>query len=489
MKKINGYLVVRFNDREKRENPELGNYGVIDAELYSGNIALDLGEMEYSDAESIEEAVEQARGLNSEFDVEEPKVQVTIVKDADGVTSEERYDPARMFSITQSLLAGDILNGRGEDIDPRTAAHELRGFAQALMTMGAVSGEDERFYVPLSCFEGIHAAPRQAADAADAPEPEGRLSYICDELCKHRAGGLTQAELDALCEKCKVGQWPRDPPGMKLRTTISGTEDLQQLRRLLCEFQDYLGEKSGECQTADNLEDAPPPRRNCFLHLPVEYRGARDAPDVYRLGLMLEEDSPANDCVIYRNIFRMAKELDSAMDVLDGYAAQVIQRELGRSFRELREMYQRNYAVRKYLEGLDTGELLKKKGPSDKQTAPGGETVDELSRAETALERAVKIIQGAIAGEEQREMLSDLSTLGRLLEKEQSTPTATELEKIEYLARGLIAGSIHLVAMPMEPDMISAEFIDTVRRKLAARFIFERMFGSYCIKFAELFPL
>lgn len=352
MKKINGYLVVRFNDREKRGNPELGNYGVIDAELYSGNLALDLGEMEHSDAESIEVAVEQARSLESEFDVPEPEVEVTIVKETDGVTSEERYNPATMFSIIKNLLEANVREGTGEDIDPRTASHELRGFVQALMTMGVVSGEDERFYVPLNCFERIRAAPHQTADAADTPELEGRLSYICDELCKHRAGSLTQAELDGICEKCKVGQWPREPPVMKLRTVISGTEDLQQLRQLLSEFDDYLGKKPGECQTADNPGDALPPRRNCFLHLPEEYRGARDAPDIYRLGLMLEDDSPDNDCVIYRNIFRMAKELDSALNVLEGYAAQVVQRELGKNFRELREMYQRNYAVRKYLKGL-----------------------------------------------------------------------------------------------------------------------------------------
>lgn len=38
MKKINGYLVVKFNDRELREweGTALGKYGVIDAELYSG---------------------------------------------------------------------------------------------------------------------------------------------------------------------------------------------------------------------------------------------------------------------------------------------------------------------------------------------------------------------------------------------------------------------------------------------------------------------
>lgn len=39
MKKINGYLVVKFNDRELREweGTALGKYGVIDAELYTGD--------------------------------------------------------------------------------------------------------------------------------------------------------------------------------------------------------------------------------------------------------------------------------------------------------------------------------------------------------------------------------------------------------------------------------------------------------------------
>lgn len=63
MKKINGYLVVRFNDREKREYPALGSFGVIDAELYTGNLTVDMDAMEYTDADLIEVAIEQARGL------------------------------------------------------------------------------------------------------------------------------------------------------------------------------------------------------------------------------------------------------------------------------------------------------------------------------------------------------------------------------------------------------------------------------------------
>lgn len=68
MKKINGYLVVRFNDREKQGYPQIGSFGVIDAELYTGHIDVDLGAFEYDDADTIEVAVEQARGLEAEQD-------------------------------------------------------------------------------------------------------------------------------------------------------------------------------------------------------------------------------------------------------------------------------------------------------------------------------------------------------------------------------------------------------------------------------------
>lgn len=68
VKKINGYFVVRFSDREKREHKgtALGSFGVIDAELYTGDLDLDRGAMEYDGAETLEEAVELARGLESE---------------------------------------------------------------------------------------------------------------------------------------------------------------------------------------------------------------------------------------------------------------------------------------------------------------------------------------------------------------------------------------------------------------------------------------
>lgn len=77
IKKINGYLVVKFNDRKLREwaDTALGNYGVIDAELYTGCLDVDRFVMEYDGAETLEEAIEQARGLESELEVDDTIVE------------------------------------------------------------------------------------------------------------------------------------------------------------------------------------------------------------------------------------------------------------------------------------------------------------------------------------------------------------------------------------------------------------------------------
>jgi len=341
MKKINGYLIVRFNDREKRERPELGAYGVIDAELYSGNLTVDLSAMEYTDADRIEIAVEQARDLNSEFDVEEPEIKVTIVKESDGETSEVSYDPVKMFDITRTLLELDIQKGMGEDIDPRTAAHELRGFAKALMTMGMVSGNDERFYVPLDCFgsAGGDGRPRDAPKVhtltleMDLPEVrENLLECIRNELRKYRNADISQEELDAFCDKCGIGKWAGVPP----KLTPKEFWDLRRLSIILKELNDYT-----------SSEPAAPPSEEGFRHF-IKTGDDLLSRKVYRLGLEMEAECPDNGCIVYRNIFQMAQELDDALDRTQGYAAEVLRRELGKNVRELWRMYLKNDAVREY---------------------------------------------------------------------------------------------------------------------------------------------
>lgn len=127
MKKINGYLVVKFNARELREyeGTALGEYGVIDAELYTGILDVDRGAMEYDNAGSMEEAVELARGLESELDAEEPEVKVTIVKETDETTEEEEVDAQQMIAGWENVLRGQVASAHYKDVDERTAAHEL----------------------------------------------------------------------------------------------------------------------------------------------------------------------------------------------------------------------------------------------------------------------------------------------------------------------------------------------------------------------------
>lgn len=83
IKKINGYLVVKFNARELREweGTALGEYGVIDAELYTGHLEIDRSAMEYDGAETLEEAVELARGLESEEDIIDEPPTFTVTKE------------------------------------------------------------------------------------------------------------------------------------------------------------------------------------------------------------------------------------------------------------------------------------------------------------------------------------------------------------------------------------------------------------------------
>lgn len=107
IKKINGFLVVKFNDREKREyeGTALGEYGVIDAEVYTGNLDIDRGAMEYDDADTLEVAVELARGLESEEDItDEPPTYTAAVETNESYT-EEAVEPTALIEGWTRRLA------------------------------------------------------------------------------------------------------------------------------------------------------------------------------------------------------------------------------------------------------------------------------------------------------------------------------------------------------------------------------------------------
>jgi len=213
MKKINGYLVVRFNDREKRQDETLGSFGVIDAELYTGHLGIDRSAMDYDSAATIEEAVEQARGLNAEEDYTNEEPTVTVVRETADRTEEKTVDAQTMIAGWDSTLSGQIKSDDYPDVVPETARHELYGYKAALKELGAIT-DDECFVEPR------HFEPEDvpSGEPGEKKEPSG--------------------ERTTLCEKCPLQ---------------GKSEDLTALGKLLSEIEDYT--KSDAPQTnAEALE-------------------------------------------------------------------------------------------------------------------------------------------------------------------------------------------------------------------------------------------
>ena len=280
IKKINGFLVVKFNDREKREyeGTALGEYGVIDAEVYTGNLDIDRGAMEYDDADTLEVAVELARGLESEEDItDEPSTYTAAVETNESYT-EETVEPAALIEGWTRRLATRVKSKHYPDTDPRTAAHELYGFKMALHQIG----------------------------------------FLPENECEHYAAQIAEA-------------------GAAWETVLEGVsfEDLSRLRHLLREVDEYIKD-GGELF-------------NGFQH-ETERIPAHRLEELHQLGTALLGECPENDCTIYRNVFRMAVDVDGQMGKLTGHARETMQREYDRLLRELNHLYTMNHAVKKYRE-------------------------------------------------------------------------------------------------------------------------------------------
>ena len=359
MKKINGFLVVRFNDREKRDNPTLGSFGVIDAEQYTGDLDFDLDAFEYTDADLIEVAVEQARGLNAEQDYSDEPPVCTVVVETPEEVKEETVEPALLVNGMKAKLKTQIKSKHYPDVDPRTAAHELAGYKTALRDLGLLDADEEvtepgffgeacefladdghRVEVMLPSKAGLAILSPHDFEEGEthtgctvqtlrcrrcgmesfawskepSPEQEEALAYVCDEVCRFREG-RTQEELDAICERCKVERWAQ-----------------------------------GRAP-----EPEPEPReRTTFKNLPSGMRDDRNTRKVYSLGLALAEECPGNDCRVYLNIFNMARELDEALDKVKPNSAPflALRSALMQRARELGEMYFENYAIQQFKEGM-----------------------------------------------------------------------------------------------------------------------------------------
>ena len=324
MKKINGYLVVRFNDRELREweGTALGNYGVIDAELYTGTLEVDRSVMEYDDAETLEEAIEKARGLESELDVEEPEVKVTVIKETDDYATEEEVDPQLLIAGWVTALTEQVKSGHHPNVSPMTARHELYGFKVALRELGLLdSGE---------CYVLPDAFGSESSDAA----------------------ALFAAMKERLTRQITSPRYPDTDERTAAHELYGYVLALQDLGLV----KEYDGNFSATLDTFKGIQKAE--GRSTFKGLPeditAEPFALEAARRVYALGLVLSEDCPDNDCRVYLNTFNMARELDAALDTARGYAAEVLRQKLARLFKELREMYVHNHAVKEYKEGMQS---------------------------------------------------------------------------------------------------------------------------------------
>lgn len=351
MKKINGYLVVKFNDRELREweGTALGKYGVIDAELYTGTLEVDRGAMEYDNADSIEEAVELARGLESELD-----------------TEEEEVDAQKMIAGWENTLRGQVASPHYKDVDERTAAHELYGYKAALRDLGLLDRED-CYVLPDTFGEAPGPLPKK---------PEELLSYVCDELCRHHLPEMTQEQLDAVCARCSLERLADEADEAELRIRTKAHRELNGLiadlrdarpgaeaGRLEHEARAYLralaatgtvteGESAALTAAIEEARTAQAhtPERTTFERLHPELKRHRETAQIYTLGLALAADCPDNDCRVYLNIFNGARELDAALDNLDaeGAPALALRKALRERVGELAEMFDGNFAVKQY---------------------------------------------------------------------------------------------------------------------------------------------
>ena len=220
---------MRFNDREKRDYPQLGSFGVIDAESYTGDIDIDRGAMQYDDADTIEVAVEQARGLDAEQDYsDEPPVYTVTVESADG-SSEETVEPQLLIRGWEEQLKTQVKSKHYKDVDPRTAAHELHGYKTALNHLGLL-GRDETAVDPDHFAPGMMEQPLPR-------EPEELLAYVCDKVCKHLDKCNGQDELDTACAKCSAGRLMSDAKDRDLRIMETAKKRLDGLIQELSETQ------------------------------------------------------------------------------------------------------------------------------------------------------------------------------------------------------------------------------------------------------------
>lgn len=135
------------------------------------------------------------------------------------------------------------------------------------------------------------------------------------------------------CRRCghESFAWSTTPLSEEFSAEL---KSFRQFKKLLKEIGDYV----------DGASAAP---GQGFRHGHKSV-GERRTQEIYALGVRLLGECPENDCGIFRNVFKMAVNIDEQLGKLTGYAREVMEAEFGRKLRELEKMYLFNYAVKEY---------------------------------------------------------------------------------------------------------------------------------------------
>jgi len=82
--------------------------------------------------------------------------------------------------------------------------------------------------------------------------------------------------------------------------------------------------------------------------------------------MLLLDNCPDDDCIIFRNTFKMCREMDNQLDGLTGQDLQKLKSRFYREYESLEHMYRTNFAVRRYLQEhpLEVAYNIKRGGQS-----------------------------------------------------------------------------------------------------------------------------
>ena len=180
IKKIGGYLVIRFNAREMKEwGSTLGEYGVIDAELYTGCLDVDKGALEFDGIDNLEEAIEQAKGLLDLSEKIETEHEIRNQKERDeahfaGVEQMRNYEQKLYIAKTEEELAEQF--------------EQAKGFLSGMNTCKVFSVDDVNYWTDVCqqimkcCLAEIQKkSPSYKATPCESPHfRRGRSGYTAE---------------------------------------------------------------------------------------------------------------------------------------------------------------------------------------------------------------------------------------------------------------------------------------------------------------------